>query len=280
MKTKIETRYAAHPDDVKQLDTMRIRKEHLLQILFADNAVTMVYSLYDRMVTGGAKPSGESLKLEPVDEIKAEFFLHRRELGIYNVGGPGRIRTGDRKFELDFKESLYLGNGDRDIFFESLDEGKPALFYFCSTPAHRNYPDKQVTTKEGLTVEMGSMEAANHRVINKMLVREVLETCQLQMGMTELRPGSVWNTMPPHTHSRRMEVYFYFEVPDGNAVCHFMGQPDETMHLWMKNNEAVISPQWSIHAATATSNYTFIWGMAGENLDYGDQDFYKQTDLR
>jgi 4-deoxy-L-threo-5-hexosulose-uronate ketol-isomerase len=280
MKTKIETRYAAHPDDVKHWDTLRIRKEHLIQNLFTDNTVTMVYSLYDRMVTGGAKPAGEPLRLEPVDEVKAAFFLHRREIGIYNVGGPGRVKTEERTYELDFKESLYLGSGDRNIFFESLDAGKPALFYFCSTPAHRNYPDRKVTKKEGLTVEMGSMEAANHRVINKMLVREVLETCQLQMGMTELRPGSVWNTMPPHTHGRRMEVYFYFDVPDGNAVCHFMGQPDETRHIWLKNNEAVISPQWSIHAATATSNYTFIWGMAGENLDYGDQDFYKQTDLR
>lgn len=280
MKTKIEIRYAAHPDDVKHWDTQRLRKEHLIQELFADNVVTMVYSLYDRMVTGGAKPAGESLKLEPVDEVKAAFFLHRREMGIYNTGGKGRVKIADKIFDLDFKEALYLGSGDRDVYFESIYDKTPALFYFCSTPAHRSYPDRKVTKKEGLTVEMGSIEAANHRIINKMLVREILETCQLQMGMTELRPGSVWNTMPPHTHGRRMEVYYYFEVPEGNAVCHFMGEPAETRHIWLKNNEAVISPQWSIHAATATSNYTFIWGMAGENLDYGDQDFYKQTDLR
>jgi len=280
MKTRIEIRYAAHPNDVKNWDTERLRKEHLIYDLFADNSVTMVYSLYDRMITGGVKPAGESLKLEPVDEVKAAFFLHRREIGVFNVGGPGKIKVADLNYELDYKDSVYIGSGDRDVYFESNDRNNPALFYFCSTPAHRNYPDRKVTKKEGLTVEMGSMEAANHRVINKMLVREVLETCQLQMGMTELRPGSVWNTMPPHTHGRRMEVYFYFEVPDGNAVCHFMGQPAETRHIWMKNNEAVISPQWSIHAATATSNYTFIWGMAGENLDYGDQDFYSQTDLR
>ncbi len=232
------------------------------------------------MIAGGAKPAGEVLKLEAVDEVKARFFLHRRELGIFNVGGRGKVKAGDKTYGLDFKEALYIGSGDKDVFFESDDRNNPALFYFNSTPAHHNYPDRKVTRKDGLAVEMGSLEAANHRIVNKMIVREVLETCQLQMGMTELKPGSVWNSMPPHTHSRRMEVYFYFEVPDGNAVCHFMGEPAETRHIWMKNNEAVISPQWSIHAGTATSNYTFIWGMAGENLDYGDQDFIKQTDLR
>ena len=280
MKTNIEIRYAAHPDDVKNWDTEHLRKEHLVSGLFEDNTVNMVYSLYDRMITGGARPSGEILKLEPVDEVKAEYFLHRREIGIFNVGGAGRIRVSGEAFDLDYKEALYIGSGDRDVIFESIDKTKPANFYFCSTPAHRNWPDRKVTRSEGLIAEMGSMESANHRIINKMIVREVLETCQLQMGMTELKPGSVWNTMPPHTHGRRMEVYFYFEVPEGNAVCHFMGEPAETRHLWMKNNEAVISPQWSIHAATATSSYTFIWGMAGENLDYGDQDFFKQTDLR
>jgi 4-deoxy-L-threo-5-hexosulose-uronate ketol-isomerase len=280
MKTNIEVRNAAHPDDVKHWDTSRLRREHLVQSLFVDDTVTMVYSLYDRMVAGGAKPVSEPLKLEPVEEVKASFFLHRREMGIFNAGGKGRVKAGDKTFDLDFKEALYIGSGDRDVIFESNDKNNPALFYFNSTPAHRNCPDKKVTKKDAVIAEMGSMEAANHRVINKMIVSQVMESCQLQMGMTELKPGSVWNTMPPHTHSRRMEVYFYFEVPDGNAICHFMGEPTETRHIWMKNNEAVISPQWSIHAATATSNYTFIWGMGGENLDYGDQDFFKQTDLR
>jgi len=280
MKTKIEVRYAAHPDDVKHWDTDRLRKEHLVQPLFADDTVTMVYSLYDRMIAGGAKPVSEPLKLEPVEEVKAAFFMHRRELGIFNVGGKGRVRAGDKLYELDYKEALYIGSGDRDVIFESDDKTHPALFYFNSTPAHRNYPDKKVTKEDAVIAEMGTMESANHRVINKMIVSQVLGSCQLQMGMTELKPGSVWNTMPPHTHGRRMEVYFSFEVPDGNAICHFMGEPTETRHIWMKNNEAVISPQWSIHAATATSNYTFIWGMGGENLDYGDQDFFKQTDLR
>jgi len=280
MKTNIEVRYAAHPDDVKHWDTGRLRKEHLVQSLFVDDTVSMVYSLYDRMIAGGAKPVSEPLKLEPVEEVKASFFLHRRELGIFNVGGKGKVRAGDKTFSLNFKEALYIGSGDREVIFESDDKNNPALFYFNSTPAHRNYPDKKVTKKEAVIAEMGSMEAANHRVINKMIVSQVLESCQLQMGMTELKPGSVWNTMPPHTHGRRMEVYFYFEVPDANAICHFMGEPTETRHIWMKNNEAVISPQWSIHAATATSNYSFIWGMGGENLDYSDQDFFRQTDLR
>jgi len=280
MKTNIEVRYSAHPDDVKHWDTDRLRREHLVGSLFRDNSVTMVYTLYDRMIAGGAKPVGEELELEPIDEVKASFFLHRRELGIFNVGGKGRVRAGESTFDLDFKEALYLGSGDREIFFESIDKEHPALFYFNSTPAHRNYPDRKVTVKDGITVEMGSAEAANHRVINKILVSQVIESCQLQMGMTELKPGSVWNTMPPHTHGRRMEVYFYFEVPAESVVCHFMGEPTETRHIWMKNNEAVISPQWSIHAATATASYTFIWGMGGENLDYGDQDFLKQTDLR
>lgn len=280
MKTIIELRYAAHPDDVKHWETERLRREHLVSPIFQDNTVKMVYTLYDRMVAGGAKPVGEALKLEPVDEVKAAFFLHRRELGIFNVGGPGKVTAGGVTYSLEYKEALYLGSGDREVVFESDDAANPALYYFNSAPAHRNYPDRKVTKKECITAELGTPEAANHRVINKMIVREVLDTCQLQMGMTELKPGSVWNTMPPHTHGRRMEIYFYFEVTEGSVVCHFMGQPTETRHIWMKNNEAVISPQWSIHAATATSNYTFIWGMAGENLDYGDQDFLKQTDLR
>jgi 4-deoxy-L-threo-5-hexosulose-uronate ketol-isomerase len=280
MKTVTETRYASHPEDMKHWDTGRLRAEHLVSDIFIDNTVSMVYSLYDRMVAGGAKPLGEALRLEPVDEVKAPFFLHRRELGIYNVGGPGRVKTDSYVYDLNYKDSLYIGCGDREIYFESINKDNPALFYFCSAPAHKSYPDRKVTKEEGIQVEMGSPEAANHRIINKMLVREKLETCQLQMGMTELMPGSVWNTMPPHTHSRRMEVYFYFELKEGNVVCHFMGEPTETRHIWMSNNEAVISPQWSIHSATATSNYTFIWAMAGENLDYGDQDFLTAKELR
>ncbi|MDR2621716.1 MAG: 5-dehydro-4-deoxy-D-glucuronate isomerase [Dysgonamonadaceae bacterium] len=280
MRTNYELRYAAHPADVKTYDTARLRKEHLIETLFTADEVNMVYTLYDRLVVGGAMPVGEKLQLEAIDPLKSSFFLSRRELGTFNVGGPGIITVDGTVFELDYKEALYLGAGDREVVFESKFPDNPAKFYFNSATAHRNYPDKKVTKANAIRVEMGSLEGANHRNINKMLVSQVLPTCQLQMGMTELLPGSVWNTMPAHIHSRRMEAYFYFEVPEGQAVCHFMGEPAETRHIWMKGDQAVISPEWSIHSAAATGNYTFIWGMAGENLDYGDQDFFKETELR
>ncbi|CDA22492.1 MAG TPA: 5-dehydro-4-deoxy-D-glucuronate isomerase [Candidatus Caccoplasma intestinavium] len=280
MKTNYELRYAAHPKDAKNYDTARLREDFLIQNLFVDNEVNMVYSMYDRLIVGGAKPVGETLVLEAIDPLKATHFLSRREIGIFNVGGAGRVKVDGKTFDLDFKEALYLGCGDRTVSFESVDAAKPAKFYFNSAPAHRNCPDKKVTKADAIVAEMGSLEGSNHRNINKMLVCQVVETCQLQMGMTELQPGSIWNTMPAHTHSRRMEAYFYFEIPEGDAICHFMGEPTETRHIWMKGEEAVLSPEWSIHSAAATHNYTFIWGMGGENLDYGDQDFYKYTELR
>jgi 4-deoxy-L-threo-5-hexosulose-uronate ketol-isomerase len=280
MKTNYELRYAAHPDDAKHYDTIRLRKEHLIGTIFTADEVNMVYTMYDRLIVGGAMPVNEKLPLETIEHLKSKFFLSRRELGIFNVGGPGKITVDGTVFELDYKETLYLGAGDREVLFESKDPSKPAKFYFNSATAHRNYPDKKVTKEDAIVAEMGSLEGSNHRNINKLLVSQVLPTCQLQMGMTELAPGSVWNTMPAHIHSRRMEAYFYFEVPEGQAVCHFMGEPTETRHIWMKGDQAVISPQWSIHSAAATSNYTFIWGMAGENLDYGDQDFFKETELK
>ena len=280
MKTNYELRYAAHPKDAKNYDTARLREDFLIQNLFVDNEVNMVYSMYDRLVVGGAKPVGEELVLEAIDPLKATHFLSRRELGIFNVGGAGRVKVDGKVFDLDFKEALYLGSGDRTVTFESVDAAKPAKFYFNSAPAHCNYPDKKVTKADAVVAEMGSLEVSNHRNINKMLVCQVLPTCQLQMGMTELQPGSIWNTMPAHTHSRRMEAYFYFEIPEGDAICHFMGEPTGTRHIWLKGEEPVLSPEWSIHSAAATHNYTFIWGMGGENLDYGDQDFYKYTELK
>jgi 4-deoxy-L-threo-5-hexosulose-uronate ketol-isomerase len=280
MKTNYELRYAAHPEDVKQYDTTRLRKEHLIETLFTADEVNMVYTLYDRLIVGGAMPVNEKLPLETIEHLKSDFFLSRREIGIFNAGGPGKITVDGTVFDLDYKEALYLGAGDRKVLFESIDAAHPAKFYFNSATAHRNYPDKKVTKADAVIMELGSLEGSNHRNINRMIVSQVLPTCQLQMGMTELAPGSVWNTMPAHIHSRRMEAYFYFEVPDGQAVCLFMGEPTETRLIWMKSDQAVISPQWSIHSAAATSNYTFIWGMAGENLDYGDQDFFKETDLK
>ena len=280
MKTNYELRYAAHPDDAKAYDTQRLRKDFLIEKIFVPNEVNMVYSMYDRMVVGGAMPIGETLRLEAIDPLKQPVFLMRRELGIYNVGGKGFVKVGDDVFELDYKEALYVGSGDREVYFESLDGNRPAKFYFNSATAHRNYPDKKVTKANAIVMELGSLESSNHRRINKMIVNEVLPTCQLQMGMTELAVGSVWNTMPAHVHSRRMEAYFYFEIPEDQAVCHFMGEPNETRHIWMRGDQAVLSPEWSIHSGAATSNYTFIWGMAGENLDYGDQDFSKITELK
>ena len=280
MKTNYEIRYAAHPEDAKSYDTARIRRDFLIEKIFVPNEVNMVYSMYDRMVVGGALPVGEVLTLEAIDPLKAPFFLTRREMGIYNVGGPGVVKAGDAVFELDYKEALYLGSGDRVVTFESKDASNPAKFYFNSLTAHRNYPDRKVTKADAVVAEMGSLEGSNHRNINKMLVNQVLPTCQLQMGMTELAPGSVWNTMPAHVHSRRMEAYFYFEIPEDHAICHFMGEPQEERIVWMQNEQAIMSPEWSIHAAAGTSNYMFIWGMAGENLDYGDMDKIKYTEMR
>lgn len=206
MKTNYEIRYAAHPEDAKRYDTARIRRDFLIEKVFSDNEVNIVYSMYDRMVVGGAQPVGEVLKLEAIEPLKAPYFLTRREMGIFNVGGPGIVKAGDAVFELDYKEALYLGAGDREVSFESKDVCRPAKFYFNSTTAHRNYPDKKVTKADAIVAEMGSLEGSNHRCINKMLVSQVLPTCQLQMGMTELKPGSVWNTMPAHVHSRRMRM--------------------------------------------------------------------------
>ncbi|OFY57539.1 MAG: 5-dehydro-4-deoxy-D-glucuronate isomerase, partial [Bacteroidetes bacterium RBG_19FT_COMBO_42_10] len=233
---------------------------------------SIVYTLYDRYMVGGAMPVKKALLLETADDLKSDYFLERREMGMINVGGPAVIETADKVFRIGHKEALYLGKETKNVVFKSADPKKPAKLYINSAPAHHKYPSRKVTLKEADVVVTGTPEASNHRTINKLLVNSVLPTCQLQMGMTELKPGSVWNTMPVHTHNRRMEAYFYFEVPEKQGICHFMGSPDETRHIWMKNEQAVLSPSWSIHSASGTSNYTFIWGMAGENLDYGDMD--------
>ena len=280
MKTVYEVRYAAHPDDAKSYDTSRLRRDFLIQSLFVADEVHLVYSMYDRMVVGGAMPVAETLPLEAIDPLKADFFTERREVGVFNVGGAGTVRVGDETFHLDYKEALYIGRGDREVTFCSENAAEPAKFYFNSTTAHTAYPCRKVTKADAVVAHMGSLEMSNERDINKMLVNQVLPTCQLQMGMTELATGSVWNTMPAHTHARRMEAYFYFEVPEGQAVCHFMGEPQETRHLWMQGDQAVLSPEWSIHSAAATHNYTFIWGMGGENLDYSDQDFFEIKELK
>ncbi len=280
MKINCEVRYPSHQDDAKHYDTATLRKHYLVQNLMVKDEINMVYSMFDRIIAGGAVPVEEGLVLKAPEILRADWFTQRREIGIINVGGTGVVRVGDEEYVIPFKEALYVGRGNRDVTFCSLDKENPAHFYFNSALAHRETAVKQVSKKDAVVMHLGSLEESNERTINRLLVKEVVPCCQLQMGMTELAPGSTWNTMPAHTHDRRMEVYFYFEVPSDAAVCHFMGQPQETRHIWMHNEEAVISPQWSIHSACATRNYTFIWGMCGENDDYNDMDWCKTEDLR
>ena len=267
MTTLVETKYASSPEAVKKYDTTELRNEFLISNLMQKGKVNLTYTHYDRYIAGSAVPE-KPLKLETIDPLKAEYFLERRELGIINVGANGAVEVDGTTYVLGHKDALYIGRGAKEVIFKSDEADKPAKFYLNSAPAHAHYPTKKVSL------------AANHRTVNQMIIGGVVTTCQLQMGMTELKTGSVWNTMPAHVHDRRMEVYFYLDVPEGQSVCHFMGQPQETRHIWMQNHEAVISPPWSIHCGSGTSNYTFIWGMAGENLDYGDMDVAKITDLK
>ncbi len=280
MATIYEERYAYHPDDFKTYDTERIRKEFLVEKVMDPGNIRLVYSAIERYIVGGAVPVDKPLKLEPIDPLKAEFFCYRREVGVISVAGPGSILVDGTEYKMNFKDALYIGKGSKEIEFRSDDPGKPAHFYINSAPAHKEYPVKHVTQGDANVLHLGSLETSNERKIYQLLINTVVETCQLQMGLTELMPGSVWNTMPPHQHNRRNEVYFYFNLPEDQAICHIMGQPDETRHLWMHNEQAVISPNWSIHSAAGTSNYIFIWGMAGENLDYTDMDHIKPTELR
>ncbi|WP_299118799.1 5-dehydro-4-deoxy-D-glucuronate isomerase [uncultured Winogradskyella sp.] len=279
MSTTFETRYASSPKAVKQYDTKQLRDEFLINDLMQNGKIKWVYTHYDRYMAGGAVPTSD-LKLETIDPLKADYFLERRELGIINVGGDGSISVDGETFKINHKDALYIGKGAKNVTFKSDDASNPAKFYMNSAPAHKTFPTKKTSLAEANKIELGSLETANHRTVSQMIIGGIVTTCQLQMGMTELKTGSVWNTMPAHVHDRRMEIYFYLDVPEEQAVCHFMGQPQETRHIWMHNHQAVISPPWSIHSGSGTSNYTFIWGMAGENLDYNDMDVAKITDLR
>ena len=279
MSTHYESRYATSPDAVKKYDTQQLRDEFLIDNLMEEGKINLTYSHYDRYIAGSAVPI-EPLTLESIDPLKADYFLERREIGIINVGGNGTVEVDGSIYELGLKDALYIGSGNKEVIFKSNDVNNPAKYYLNAAPAHKNYPTKKVSKAEANKIELGSLETANHRTVNQMIIGGIVTTCQLQMGMTELKTGSVWNTMPAHVHDRRMEVYFYIDIPQDQAVCHFMGQPQETRHIWMQNFEAVISPPWSIHSGSGTSNYTFIWGMAGENLDYNDMDIAKITELR
>ena len=287
----MELRTAASPKDVKHYTTERLREEFLIQGLFAENEIKLVYSHIDRIITGAAMPVGQELKLTAGDELRAEYFLERREMGVINIGGDGTVIIDGKSYDVSFKEGMYIGMGAKDISFASKDGANPAKIYLNSAPAHKAYPTVLIkpegTPEEGVVivkdenkVELGSLEDANHRVICKYILPGQVESCQLVMGMTQLKPGSVWNTMPCHTHDRRMEVYLYFEMPEDAVVMHYMGEPQETRHIVMRNEEAVISPSWSIHAGCGTRAYTFIWGMVGENQAFDDMDGVAMGDLK
>ena len=267
------------PTEAKTFQTKALTENFLLKSVFFSNQITTFYTTYDRFLVGGAAPVNESLVLKPIDELRADFFLERRELGIINVGDLGVVTVDGVAYELENEEALYIGKGAKEVVFSNVKNSRP-LFYFNSTPAHAAYPTEKISSERAQYVELGDDKNANKRRIKKLIVQEIIPTCQLQMGLTMLYEGNVWNTMPAHTHLRRMEVYFYYNLYGDNAVSHFMGEPQETRHIWTHNHQAVISPPWSIHSGCGTSNYTFIWGMAGENLDYGDMDGVKVKELK
>lgn len=279
-ETPVEERYAVHVDDYHHYETAKLRRHFLIEQVFGDNCVRWVYTHYERMMVGGVIPRGQTVALLPIAQQKSDHFLARRELGIINTGGAGSVSVDGERYALAHREALYVGSTHRDVVFGSDSADKPAKFYLNSTPAHQAYPIKKVGMGDANVLNLGSAENCNERRINQLLISSVVQTCQLQMGMTELQPGSIWNTLPMHTHSRRMEAYFYFNIPEDQAVCHFMGPPDETRHLWIANEQAVVSPPWSVHSGVGTANYTFIWGMAGENLDYTDMDFHPPQGIR
>ncbi len=284
LSTMAQTEYsilrACHPDDVKHYDTDQLRKHFMMPKVMEQDKINLTYSMYDRLIYGGVVPVSKTVTLEAIDPLKADYFLERRELGVINIGGDGIVNVDGKDYELHFKDALYVGRGNKNVTFRSKDASNPAKFYINSTTAHKEYKTQLITIDgrkgsiKANCIKAGSLEESNDRVINQLIVSNVLEEgpCQLQMGLTELKPGSVWNTMPAHTHDRRVEAYFYFNVPEGNAICHLMGEPQENRLIWLHNEQAVMSPEWSIHAAAGTSNYMFIWGMGGENLNYGDMD--------
>lgn len=262
------------------MTTEELRRAFLTEPLMAADNARLVYSHYDRVIVGGIKPVGQRVALDTHPELKADFFLQRREIGIINVGGKGKVRVGNVEYELDKLDCLYIGRGVKRVEFGSHRVEHPAAFYLLSAPAHADYPVRLMRGSEALPADVGSAETSNARTIYKYIHADGIKSCQLVMGLTILKTGSVWNTMPAHTHTRRMEAYFYFDVPEQQRVFHFMGEPQETRHLVVGDGQAVISPPWSIHSGCGTSNYAFIWGMAGENYTYTDMDAVAITDLR
>lgn len=288
---KFDVRYANHPDDSKHYDTAELREKYLIEKLFGEDDILLTYSHQDRIIAGGAMPVKKTLSLGTFKELATAFFLERREMGVINIGGAGVITLDGKKWEIGHKEGIYIGMGTKEIEFSSVDGKNPAKFYINSSPAHKSYPTVKITkpvegvippegTRYCVQRHLGDQIGINKRTINQFIIGDVCESCQLAMGMTELDPGNAWNTLPSHTHERRMEVYMYFEVPEDQAVIHLMGTPQETRHIIIHNEQAVISPSWSIHSGVGTHNYTFIWGMCGENQTYDDMDNIKTQDLK
>ena len=268
----MKAKYESSPREVERMNTLELRENFLVEDVFINDSCVMTYTHYDRMILGGILPVFKSLTLHTYPELKSEYFLERREVGIINLGGPGTITADVQKFEVQRLGCVYLGKGTQEVTFESADSDNPARFFLLSAPAHTNFPNTHFTKEEAFPVNLGSADTANIRTIYKYIHQDGIMSCQLVMGLTVLSAGNIWNTMPPHTHDRRSEVYFYFDIPDNHGVMHFMGKPAETRHLWVQNHQAIISPPWSIHAGAGSASYAFIWGMAGENKDFTDMD--------
>jgi 4-deoxy-L-threo-5-hexosulose-uronate ketol-isomerase len=276
----MEVRFESSPRETKKMDTEELRENFLIENLMVEDQIKLVYSHYDRVIIGGAKPLSKTLSLETHPELRADFFLERREMGIINIGGNGIVEADGTSHNLSKLDCLYIGKGVKTVTFRSEEQGSPAVFYLLSAPAHTNYPTRKLPKEEAMPTTIGDPSTSNRRTIYKYIHAEGIKSCQLVMGLTVLDKGSVWNTMPSHTHTRRMEAYFYFDVPEGQVVFHFMGEPQQTRHMVLQNNSAIISPPWSIHSGCGTANYGFIWGMAGENYNYTDMDPVAIPDIR
>jgi 4-deoxy-L-threo-5-hexosulose-uronate ketol-isomerase len=279
-KNNMEVRYQNSPAETAAMNTQQLRDTFLINALMQHDEIRFVYSHYDRVIVGGAMPVSSELVLQPHATLKADYFLERREIGMINVGGDGEVVADGKKHALRKLDCLYLGKGTKDVRFRSVNASDPAKYYLLSAPAHAIHPVQLMRREDASPTDMGSLQTANNRTIYKYIHADGLKSCQLVMGLTILKEGSVWNTMPAHTHDRRMEAYFYFDVPENHVVFHFMGQPQETRHIVVGNYDAVLSPPWSIHSGSGTSNYSFIWGMAGENYVYTDMDLVQIKDLR
>ena len=276
----MEIRYSWNPNDVKKYTTQELRENFLIQNLFKKDEINMVYSHVDRIIVGASMPVLKELTLATTSELGTDYFLERREMGVINIGGSGTILLDGKEYTMDFRDGIYIGMGTKEIVFKSNNASNPAKFYFNSAPAHKTYETVKINIKDANPLPQGNDEDCNKRVIYQYIHPNVCKSCQLLMGLTALEPGNVWNTMPCHTHDRRMEVYFYFDLDDNSKVMHFMGEPNETRHIVVGNEEMVISPSWSIHSGCGTKNYSFIWGMVGENQTFSDMDVVDMKDLK